>query len=629
MSSTAHFELHFYLAVLRVLDHAAASLGSLDAVFQQFPFLACYNDELARHGMNGRTLQEAAQCWRERIHQCEQASATHLPIRALARAAHLDDNAITLLMMAGLVEEDPRFAGLVSWPLIASGESRAPSRRLVEAGLLTPEKQVPTAIWDALRGDTPDWPAPWLRYRSAESLPRLEELIVDENMSGQLRSAVALLEAGRIGALILRGPRHNGRRTAVSAVARALGRGVLDLPASAQLPQDRWVQLAPLSVLLHALPCIAVDAGPGEAVEIPELRIDVGPMGIVLGRHGGVSGPAIENAVTLSMRMPGPDLRRSLWQSFAPTAENPEAIAAGFRLPSGRIRKAAALAATSAALDGRPAISPGDVREACHTLHRHCFDTLAVSVDTRGSWRDLAVSAGTESELRNLELRCRYRERIAGGPGVRALLKGPSGTGKTLAAKLLASALEMDLYRVDLSTVVNKYIGETEKNLNRIFTLAEELDVILFLDEGDALLTQRTGVQTSNDRYANLETNYLLQRIEGYEGILVIATNAADRIDTAFQRRMDVVISFQPPETAERWSIWQLHLDPNHSVDSSFLSDLSRRCVMTGGQIRNAVLHASLLAMEAGSPVTSAMLQRAVEREYRKSGGVCPLRTIQ
>src|SRR5207302_3530655 len=143
-----------------------------------------------------------------------------------------------------------------------------------------------------------------------------------------------------------------------------------------------------------------------------------------------------------------------------------------------------------------------------------------------------------------------------------ALFSGPSGTGKTLAARLLAAALQMDLYRLDLSAVVNKYIGETEKNLNQLFARAEELDVILLLDEGDALLTQRTSVQTSNDRYANLETNFLLQRLESFEGILIVTTNAGQRIDTAFQRRMDVVIPFQAPDVAERWSIWRLHLPP-------------------------------------------------------------------
>jgi len=264
------------------------------------------------------------------------------------------------------------------------------------------------------------------------------------------------------------------------------------------------------------------------------------------------------------------------------------------------------------------------------------LDTLAAQLETSGDWSELAVSAETLGELRHLESRCCYRERLqqAVGPvlgrqlnaGVRALFSGPSGTGKTLAAKLLASQLQMDIYRLDLSTVVNKYIGETEKSLSQIFSRAEELDVILLLDEGDALLTQRTNVQTSNDRYANLETNYLLQRLESFEGILIVTTNAGDRIDTAFQRRMDVVVNFRAPEAAERWAIWQLHLAETSVVDASRLRELAVRCALTGGQIRNAVLHASVLALSNGGVVDNKHLEAAIRREYRKMGAVCPLR---
>jgi SpoVK/Ycf46/Vps4 family AAA+-type ATPase len=209
---------------------------------------------------------------------------------------------------------------------------------------------------------------------------------------------------------------------------------------------------------------------------------------------------------------------------------------------------------------------------------------------------------------------------------VRALFSGPSGTGKSLAARLLASALELDLYRLDLSTVVNKYLGETEKNLSRVFARSEELDVILLLDEGDALLTRRTDVHTSNDRYANLETNYLLQRLESFEGILIVTTNAGDRIDDAFERRMDVVVEFRAPDIAERCTVWDLHLPPAHAVEPQALQEVAARCALTGGQIRNAVLHASLLALENGGTIDRLHLEAAVRREYRKSGEVCPLR---
>jgi SpoVK/Ycf46/Vps4 family AAA+-type ATPase len=173
---------------------------------------------------------------------------------------------------------------------------------------------------------------------------------------------------------------------------------------------------------------------------------------------------------------------------------------------------------------------------------------------------------------------------------------------------------------------VNKYIGETEKNLHRVLTRAEELDVILLLDEGDALLGQRTQVKSANDRYANLETDYLLQRLENYQGIVVITTNAREHIDDAFQRRMDVVVNFIPPQAQERWQIWQLHLPENHTVDQPYLEDVACRCTMTGGQIRNAALHATLLALEHnGGRPTHWQIDEALQSEYRKAGAVCPM----
>src|SRR5205807_6278687 len=206
-------------------------------------------------------------------------------------------------------------------------------------------------------------------------------------------------------------------------------------------------------------------------------------------------------------------------------------------------------------------------------------------------------------ELRTLEARCNEREALRERTGraftnnltrgVRAMFSGPSGTGKTLAARALAAALQMDLYRVDLAAVVNKYIGETERNLNQVLSRAEELDVMLLLDEGDALMTKRTEVRNANDRYANLETNYLLQRLKNYEGIVVITTNAGNRIDTAFLRRLDVIINFAPPEAPERWQIWQSHLPSSHNISMAFLEEIATRCVLTGGQMRNAALHAT------------------------------------
>jgi SpoVK/Ycf46/Vps4 family AAA+-type ATPase len=243
----------------------------------------------------------------------------------------------------------------------------------------------------------------------------------------------------------------------------------------------------------------------------------------------------------------------------------------------------------------------------------------------------------TQIELALLEERCRGRERLIEvlspavglhSAGVRVLFTGPSGTGKTLAARLLAAVLGMDLHALQLSTVVDKYLGETEKNLTAVFARAAELDAILLLDEGDALLTRRTEVATSNDRYANLQTNHLLQQLEAHDGIVVITTNAGDRIDSAFQRRIDVVVEFRPPDAGQRWRLWRHHLPADHEVDDDTLAEIASRCQLTGGQIRNAVLHAWLLAMDVSADAVPSTrdVEAAVRREYRKMGTICPLR---
>jgi SpoVK/Ycf46/Vps4 family AAA+-type ATPase len=192
----------------------------------------------------------------------------------------------------------------------------------------------------------------------------------------------------------------------------------------------------------------------------------------------------------------------------------------------------------------------------------------------------------------------------------------------------LAAELGLDLYRVDLAGVINKYIGETEKNLKQVLGRAEGLDLVLLLDEGDALLGSRTEVRSSNDRYANLQTNYLLQRLEHYQGIVVVTTNLGDNIDSAFKRRMDVVVPFQPPGPAERLDILALHLPPDHAVSWHLLEQAAVRCALNGGQLRNAVLLAGLLALDEGVPIGDGQLRDALRSEYRKAGAAFPLQGL-
>jgi len=662
-----HFKMFFYAAVLHLLYNVSKSFASPESAFERFPFLAGYHNELAQTGLAGANSLDAFSWWLDALRDWEAKAKQHLPLRALREAAHLDHSTLTALITVGLIEEDVRFGAVFEElqgtpgqhrPAISllSGwwrdendwnRSRANLRPLQELGLVrivNPESprmehvlEVAGPLWDALRGEQNETPASWLRYRQLPELASLDDLILPDELRDQLKLIPDLLAAGEAQAVIVRGAQHNGRRTLLGAVARALGRGLLEVSGLTKANDERWPVVGPLATALHALPAINFDLAPEETGEVARLTAYQGPCGVVLGKQGGVSGESVGRALTLTVNIPDANLRRLHWQRAcgAEKLSDPDKISERFRLTAGNIHRASRLAQTYAALAGRGAITLADVQEASRALNRQTLDTLAARLKTSGDWNQLAVGSETRRELENLECRCRHRERLREvvgfslssplNPGVRALFSGPSGTGKTLAARLLASVLQMDLYRLDLSAVVNKYIGETEKNLNQVFSRAEELDVILLLDEGDALLTQRTGVQTSNDRYANLETNFLLQRLESFEGILIVTTNAGDRIDNAFQRRMDMLINFPAPDALGRWAIWQLHLPPTHEVDSWFLEEAAGRCSLNGGQIRNAALHASLLALEDGGAITSALLEAAIKHEYRKAGAVCPL----
>lgn len=662
---TEHFKLYYYAAVLQIIEQTAANLGSFEIAFERFPFLIGYNDELAENGLAGKNINEAAAWWLAAIDTWEQAIPTHLPLRALRQAVGLDHTAITLLIGIGIVEEDARFGvlfealqnipgqqrptiGLLNGWWQSATDARSVIRKFQQLGLVqvaNPEAlrqswalQVPEILWDALQGkQLLAFPAGF-HYRAISELSSLDDLILPADLKTSVARIPTLANTGKVKIVMVRSPRHNSRRTLLGAVAHALGMGTLGIAALKKTPDECWQLIGPLATLLNALPIITLETASGENAGLPQLPGYDGLIGIVLEPHAGMAGSEIEGAVTLTLGMPDMDERRQHWHQALGNANDLDLdqICQRMRLGRSTIRRMAGMAQTQAELAGRSTITSQDIQQASRSLNRQQLDTLATRIKTSGDWRHLSVTTDTLDELQSLESRCCQRERLSlmsgSGPsaqlncGVRALFTGPSGTGKTLAARLLAAALEMDLYRLDLSAVVNKYIGETEKNLNQVFSLAEELDVILLLDEGDALLTQRTSIQTSNDRYANLETNFLLQRLESFEGILIITTNASDNIDSAFQRRMDVVIDFHAPDFSERWAIWQMHLPAQHEVAHDLLEELAHRCAFNGGQIRNAVLHASLLALNNGGILTSLYLEQAVRREYRKMGAVCPLK---
>jgi SpoVK/Ycf46/Vps4 family AAA+-type ATPase len=210
-----------------------------------------------------------------------------------------------------------------------------------------------------------------------------------------------------------------------------------------------------------------------------------------------------------------------------------------------------------------------------------------------------------------------FAAKSARGLGISALFSGASGTGKTMAAEVLANELQLDLYRIDLSQVVSKYIGETEKNLRRVFDAAEQGGAILLFDEADALFGKRSEVKDSHDRYANVEISYLLQRMEAYRGLAILTTNLKDAIDTAFMRRIRFVVAFPFPDAAQRAEIWRRVFPsqtPTEGLDVERLSRLS----LAGGNIHNIAMYAAFLAADAHQPVEMSHLLHAARAEYSK-----------
>ncbi len=664
-----HFLLHFYAVVARVLARLE-SRGTDEqngGYTERFPFLATYRGILHALVPDEVPLSAQGAWWDMQIATFEAQAHEHLPLRLLMDAAGLSMSEVRLLVATGLVEEDIRFGSLfaaLQEPLVArrpcigvlnwllgdgSGEpddTWTAARVLLDMGLLVADNRadpraewllrVPPAAWDALRGRPVAKPAPGITLQDATDFPALDELILPAAVHARIQRMPELFENGQVRALVLRGMSGSGRRTILGALARAAGRNVL-LWESGTPGDESCRLLGPLATLTGAMPIVRCDPGPGETLDLPALPGYSGPVGIPLGRAGGLRGPLIAHSLSLNIPPPDRQARRRFWQAtHVPMQEDAQdEILTRFLLTGGYIAKTAALALAYAVLENRPAIAVTDVQQATRALNRQALETLATHLEPVDNV-DLIVGSATSTELRTLEARCNEREALRERTGraftnnltrgVRALFSGPSGTGKTLGARVLAAKLQMDLYRVDLAAVVNKYIGETEHNLNQVLSRGEELDVMLLLDEGDALMTNRTEVRNANDRYANLETNYLLQRLENYEGIVLITTNAGNRIDSAFSRRLDVIIDFAPPEAPERWLIWQAHLPQEHSVSRDFLQEVASRCTMTGGQIRNAALHATLLALGEGGKVTDSHLEAAVQREYRKAGAACPLR---
>jgi hypothetical protein len=393
--------------------------------------------------------------------------------------------------------------------------------------------------------------------------------------------------------------------------------------------------------LLGAIPYLeGWDACLTEQIPPPELLAELcafSTLAIVAGQQPWQAQGIVRERTLLWLETGVPDYlqRHQLWEHFiravAPTTPPDLAALAGqFILTTDQIRDAVATAQDLAVQRGGP-LAAEDLFAAARVHSNPRLSGLARKIIPRYSWQDIILPDDKIAILREIVATVLGRpivleawgvgRKLAASSGVTILFAGPPGTGKTMAAEVIATELGLDLFKIDLSTIVSKYIGETEKNLERIFNEAQSSNAILFFDEADAIFGKRSEVKDAHDRYANIEISYLLQRMEAYDGVTILATNLRANLDEAFTRRLQFAVDFPFPEEEDRLRIWQTLFPPTvpRAPELDF-GLLARRFKLAGGSIRNIIVSAAFLAAAAGTPVTMDLLLHATRRELQKMG---------
>ena len=420
---------------------------------------------------------------------------------------------------------------------------------------------------------------------------------------------------------------------AAPAIACATGRGLVcvacgDL-ADAELARD-----AVLAAALEDRVLVVDRLGALQAADRARLPDHLARVpGAVLCLEGADELPALEHVpvTAVAVGLPARSERAAIWSAALGGLEVDPQISAAHRLGLERIADGAWLAGAEASAAGRSQVSRGDVEQGARAASISSLGDLALAMAPDIGWDDLVLPDRQLTLLRSLTAFLRHRDlvldewgfgrRSGRAQGLVAMFAGDSGTGKTLAARVLAAELGLELFRIDLATVVSKWLGETEKNLDRVFAAAQGANAVLFFDEADAVFGRRSDVQDSHDRYANLQTAYLLQRMERHDGPVLLATNMRGNVDDAFLRRMDAVVEFPFPTAEFRLRLWELLLPPQaprgDDVDLSFLAE---RFELSGGGIRNAAIAAAVLAASEGVAIGMEQLVRGVGMEYAKHG---------
>ncbi len=498
--------------------------------------------------------------------------------------------------------------------------------------------------------------------RGREGLPREPEADAEEELEKPLADTlVSLVDScfssgtapPRRMVIHFHGPRGVGKRQLARTVCAGLGCQLLELDAGRLLAREGdsetlWRLALRDSVLLEAPLFLAGadvllrdEARLAAVVRGMEQALsDIGWLLFLAGEEPWAQSGPFKDGVFHSLRLDIPPVpaRQRVWRQAleatdAGTLPSGAAslLAERFRLTPGQIRDAAVAAERQKELDGGGPLELRDLAAACRECSTRKLAELALQIRPRYSWTDLVLPSEKKVQLEELGAQVKHRYRVYGewgfgdklarGRAVSALFSGPPGTGKTMAAEVLAHDLELDLYKIDLARVVSKYIGETEKNLARIFAEADRCNVILFFDEADALFGKRTEIADAHDRYANIETSYLLQKMEEHDGVVILASNLRENMDDAFLRRIRHVVELPFPDAASRLEIWRTHFPDVAPVaaDVDFRL-LAERLRIAGGHIKNVSVNAAFYAADDGGVIAMEHILRGARREFAKIG---------
>ncbi|MFC5219684.1 ATP-binding protein [Streptomyces coerulescens] len=586
------------------------------------------------------------------------------PVDRIAEGLRLTAAEVDLLLLAGLAEEHEGLSSVLRdlHPVRAPAATTGLAAVLCEAGALpgAPDDPVQGRLW--LRGLLLNGPLVMSGALRAQGAGPFWErsLCLIEGLWDALHGAPGWPADARRTDPALIGVAPPGLRAeepAVAAVLRAVSRGV---PATAVLrsgdPGDAALRLATLLTATGREPAVldvpVLDGPAARAIGLVAMAHGVTPVLVVreladgVGALDGVPAPAVlapprgaavgssdRPLLILDVPRSSRDSRRTLWDRLLPglpdAAETvPSTLGAASAQELARNVSAAAL------IRGTP-LSSADLRSAVADHEDDRIPPGVVRLRPGAGWDELVLPSDRTEQLRAAVAQVRAQHVVLdrwgflpgrpGRRGVRLLFCGPPGTGKTLAAEVLANEVGRDLLVVDVSRMVSKWIGETEKNLSEAFDAAERGDAVLFFDEADALFGRRTEVGDARDRYANLETAYLLSRLSWFDGLAVLATNLRQNIDQAFARRLEFIVSFDLPDAVERQELWRRHLPSGAPLDPGVdLEQLAALYPLSGALIRNAAVAAAYLAADADAVIGPEHLAVAVRREYAKSGQAYP-----